>query len=206
MTDSVKELLHDRLGDQADQCRIMIRIYSNLLGLSKTLSRAELAGNEARSFATFASSFTRLQELADYIDAGEKKGNKYGDRIDTYLPQPPNEDWTVYNRRAKQHKLCNSYHLGGECGNLSCQFDHSDVDSTSLTVMRYIMRQHPCQRGPSCRSIKCYQGHVCQKGGCKGQQCRFKPAAHSIDLQVVQWDIPIESDASSSTDSWVEYC
>lgn len=73
MTDSVKELLHDRLGDQADQCRIMIRIYSNLLGLSKTLSRAGLAGNEARSFATFASSFTRSQDLADYIDAGEKK-------------------------------------------------------------------------------------------------------------------------------------
>lgn len=39
--------------------------------------------------------------------------NKDGHRIDTYLPQPPNEDWLVYNRRAKQHKLCNAYHLGG---------------------------------------------------------------------------------------------
>lgn len=132
--------------------------------------------------------------------------NKDGDRIDTYLPQPPNEDWTVYNRRAKQHKLCNSYHLGGECGNLSCPFDHSDVDGISLTVMRYIMRQHPCPRGSSCRSIKCYQGHICQKGGCKGQQCRFKPTAHSIDIHVVQWDIPIESDASSSSHSGDTYC
>lgn len=51
----------------------MIRIYANLLGLSKALARAGLSGNEARSFATFASSFTRSQDLADYIDAGDKK-------------------------------------------------------------------------------------------------------------------------------------
>lgn len=51
----------------------MIRIYANLLGLSKALARAGLAGNEARSFAGFASSFTRSQDLADYIDAGDKK-------------------------------------------------------------------------------------------------------------------------------------
>lgn len=94
--------------------------------------------------------------------------NKDGDRVDTSLPQPPDEDWLVYNRRAKQHKLCNGYHLGGECGNLSCEFDHSEVDDTSLAVMRYIMRHHPCPNGPSCRSIKCYMGHLCQKPGCKG--------------------------------------
>lgn len=73
MTESVSDLLHERLGDQADQCRVMIRIYANLLGLSKALARAGLSGNEARSFATFASSFTRSQDLADYIDAGDKK-------------------------------------------------------------------------------------------------------------------------------------
>ena len=73
MTDSIKELLHDRLGDQAEQCRVMIRIYANLLGLSKALARAGLVGHEARSFAAFASSFTRSQDLADFIDAGDKK-------------------------------------------------------------------------------------------------------------------------------------
>jgi len=73
MTDSVKELLHDRLGDQAEQCRIMIRIYANVLGLSKALARAGLVGHEARSLAGFAASFTRSQDLADFIDAGDKK-------------------------------------------------------------------------------------------------------------------------------------
>lgn len=133
--------------------------------------------------------------------------NKDGDRIDTSLPQPPDEDWLVYNRRAKQHKLCNGYHLGGECGNLSCEFDHSEVDDTSLAVMRYIMRQHPCPNGPSCRSVKCYMGHLCQKPGCKGQQCRFKSPAHNIDTDVVQLDIAIESDVASpvsgAKDEWI---
>lgn len=51
----------------------MIRIYVNLQGLSKALARLGLAGNEARSFAGFAASFTRSQDLADFIDAGDKK-------------------------------------------------------------------------------------------------------------------------------------
>lgn len=51
----------------------MVRIYSNILGLSKTMARAGLVGNEARSLSPFASSFTRAQELFDYVDAGDKK-------------------------------------------------------------------------------------------------------------------------------------
>ncbi|KOC10822.1 hypothetical protein AFLA70_137g002681 [Aspergillus flavus AF70] len=73
LNDSIKELLNDQLGSQADQCRVMVRIYSNILGLSKTLARAGLVGNEARSLSPFASSFTRSQDLFDYIDAGDKK-------------------------------------------------------------------------------------------------------------------------------------
>lgn len=73
LSDSIKELIQDRLGSQADQCRIMVRIYSNVLGLSKSLARSGLLGNEARSLSPFAASFTRSQELFDYVDAGDKK-------------------------------------------------------------------------------------------------------------------------------------
>jgi hypothetical protein len=51
----------------------MVRIYCNLLALSKTLARAGLAGFEARSLSTFASNFTRSQDLHDFVDAGDKK-------------------------------------------------------------------------------------------------------------------------------------
>lgn len=362
MTDSIKELLHDRLGDQAEQCRIMIRIYANVLGLSKALARAGLVGHEARSFAGFAASFTRSQDLADFIDAGDKKEgadhkiremfrlfadinqckhiffagchdvgylsflmpyrgmadritllkgpsfhpefrslglsiseipyvfmssplgtspepitsksavpksavcwffqkgickygnectkqhitpqqheiskpqddksntqsivremkhyakmpqspsskdgeplihvNKNGERIDTAISQPTNEEWNAYARRAKQHKLCNQYHLGGECSNLNCQFDHSNVDDSLIEVMRYIMRQHVCPSGPDCRLSKCYLGHMCQKPGCTGgKPCRFNQHAHTLDRQVWGTSTPTDTRSYDSNSS-----
>ncbi|KAI9923933.1 hypothetical protein MW887_008239 [Aspergillus wentii] len=231
LSDTIKELLHERLGYLGDQCRIMVRIYSNILGLSKTMARAGLVGNEARSLSPFASSFTRAQELFDYVDAGDKKEgadykireethqvplrdqtyyaknlpainakseefiavNKDGDRVDTYCPQPPQDAWELYNRRAKRHKLCNKYHLGGECGDMACEYDHSHIDGSALNVMRYILRQHPCSRGATCRAIKCYLGHICQKDLCKGTKpCRFPRQAHTLELRVSQWLTPVD--------------
>lgn len=130
--------------------------------------------------------------------------NKNGHRIDTFIPQPSNDDWTAYYRRVKQQKLCNQYHLGGECGNMSCPFDHSDVDDTSLAVMQHIMRQYVCPRGSDCRLIKCYHGHLCQKGGCKGgKPCRFDQHAHTLDLHVADWATPIDIDDDDSNASGV---
>lgn len=61
------------MGMQAEQCRIMVRVYANVLGLSKALARAGITGHEARSLSPFTSSFTRAQELFDFVDAAEKK-------------------------------------------------------------------------------------------------------------------------------------
>ncbi|KAJ5358856.1 Zinc finger CCCH-type [Penicillium cataractarum] len=365
LSDSVKELMHSTLGMQADQCRIMVRVYANMLGLSKTLARAGLCGHEARSLAPFTSAFNRAQDLFDFVDAAEKKEgsdfkiremfrlfadsnqcrhiyfagchdtgfgslltpyrgrsdritlikaasfhrefeylglpirelpsvfkstpiastkpnttvntkaasatngsnkpickhyqkgickygnscikqhvmpgqtlsakspeespnkswstptivgrtqeflstqlppmslkseefiaiNKDGERIDTYCPHPPADAMDEYHRRAKEHKVCNSYHLSGECGDMSCQYDHSDVSDTIVDVLRYILLQHPCPRAGVCRSIQCYMGHLCQKPNCKAVkswQCRFNHRAHSLDLQVSQWVVPVE--------------
>jgi hypothetical protein len=51
----------------------MVRVYANMLGLSKTLARAGLCGHEARSLAPFTSAFNRAQDLFDFVDAAEKK-------------------------------------------------------------------------------------------------------------------------------------
>ena len=61
------------LGGDTAQCRIMVRVYSNFKGLSNTLAKLGLCGNEARSIATVACGFTRAQELFDFVDAGEVK-------------------------------------------------------------------------------------------------------------------------------------
>lgn len=58
-----------------DHCRIIVRIYANLSGLSKALSKVKLAGPEKRSLAPFVASFNRSNELFDFIDAGELKEN-----------------------------------------------------------------------------------------------------------------------------------
>ncbi|KAJ5982421.1 Zinc finger CCCH-type [Penicillium sp. IBT 35674x] len=351
LSDSVRELMHSTMGMQADSCRIMVRVYANILGLSKALARAGMGGHEARSFSPFTSSFTRAQDLFDFVDAAEKKEgsdfkiremfrlfvdlnqcrhiyfagchdtgfsslltpyrgsdrmtlikaasfhrdfedlklpirelpsvfmstplaitkqtapvckhfqkgickfgvgcnkqhvpsnqqlaksadsdssspkqpwasptvvghsqgflaatlptqslkseenipiNKDGDRLDTYCPRPSPEAFDEYHRRAKEHRVCNSYHLSGECGDMDCQYDHSDVSNTIIEVLRYILLQHPCSRAGACRSIKCFWGHICQKPNCKAVkswQCRFNHRTHTLDLQVAQWVAPIE--------------
>ncbi|KAK1143573.1 hypothetical protein N8T08_006183 [Aspergillus melleus] len=253
LSDSIREQLQDRLGSQADQCRIMVRIYSNVLGLSKSLARIGLLGNEARSLSPFAASFTRSQDLFDYVDAGDKKegadhkirgylsmltpyrgksnritlikaasfhpeyakldipvrelpavfmnsnlagtqiGNGNGtwgkykdhiavniddDRIDSYYPFPSTDAWDSYNRRIKQHKLCNRHQLGGDCDNPTCEFDHGPADEDCLHVMRYILRQHD---------------------GCRGTKpCKFGRHAHTLNLKVMQWVPPVEQAENSS--------
>ncbi|PYH94405.1 C-x8-C-x5-C-x3-H type zinc finger protein [Aspergillus ellipticus CBS 707.79] len=359
--DSVREMLHDRLGSQADQCRIMVRIYANVLGLSKSLARSGFVGHEARSLSPFVASFNRAQDLFDFVDAGDKKEgadykiremfrlfadnnqckhiffagchdsgysnlltpyrgrtdritllkgasfhseyerldlpvrelpsvfmstplganghhstltvnhspptapsrpvckhyqkgicrygnacikvhipqgqqlsskfngnslpgrespnptrnqdyyalnlvssispawqgsiptNSAGDRIDAYCPMPSHDAWDAYTRRAKIHKPCNKYHLGGDCGNTNCDYDHGPLEPTSLDVMKHILRQHPCQTGPLCRSLKCYLGHICQKDGCRGTKpCKFSRHAHTLDLHIANWVTPLE--------------
>lgn len=121
--------------------------------------------------------------------------NKDGDRLDAYCPHPSADAMDRYHRRAKDSKVCNSYHLCGECGDMSCPYDHSDVPDTIIEVLRYLSLQHPCPKGGACRSIKCHLGHICQKPNCKAVkswQCRFNHRAHTLDLTIEKWVASVE--------------
>lgn len=120
--------------------------------------------------------------------------NKYGERIDPYHPSPPQEAWDIYQRRLKQHKLCNKHHVGGTCTHPACPFDHTPVEKPTLDVLFYILRQYPCPRGGECRLQKCVNGHICQKDGCKGMSCRFTWRAHILDLDVTEWVLPMAAE------------
>ena len=61
------------MGLQAENCRVMVRVYANMLGLSKTLARAGMVGHEARALSPFASGFNRAEGLFDFVDAADKK-------------------------------------------------------------------------------------------------------------------------------------
>ncbi|KAH8905701.1 hypothetical protein BR93DRAFT_959417 [Coniochaeta sp. PMI_546] len=72
LNDAVKASLR-RKG--LEHCHVMVRIYANVAGLSKALSKAGLVGAEKRSFAPFIASFNRSSGLSDFVDAGELKEN-----------------------------------------------------------------------------------------------------------------------------------
>lgn len=72
----LNETVKDSLRNHGlENCRIMVRIYANLSGLSKTLSKVKLAGAEKRSLGPFVANFNRSNELFDFVDAGELKEN-----------------------------------------------------------------------------------------------------------------------------------
>ncbi|KAK7432005.1 hypothetical protein QQZ08_001295 [Neonectria magnoliae] len=58
-----------------ESCEVMVRVYANLVGLSKCLSKNGLCGAEKRSLASFTSGFNRSYGLTDFVDAGELKEN-----------------------------------------------------------------------------------------------------------------------------------
>jgi hypothetical protein len=72
LNDAVKASLR-RKG--LEHCQVMVRVYANVAGLSKALSKAGLVGAEKRSFAPFIASFNRSSGLSDFVDAGEMKEN-----------------------------------------------------------------------------------------------------------------------------------
>ncbi|SCO54639.1 uncharacterized protein FFNC_15604 [Fusarium fujikuroi] len=72
LIDTIKDSLRHK---GLESCEVMVRVYANLKGLSKTLCKNGLAGAEKRSFSTFTAGFNRSYGLADFVDAGELKEN-----------------------------------------------------------------------------------------------------------------------------------
>jgi hypothetical protein len=72
LVDSVKASLRSK---NLEDCEIMVRVYANVAGLSKHLSKNNLVGADKRSLAPFIAGFNRSYGLADFVDAGELKEN-----------------------------------------------------------------------------------------------------------------------------------
>lgn len=72
LNDSIKHSLRKK---GLDHCQTVIRVYANVAGLSKALSKVGLVGAESRSLAPFTANFNRTYSLTDYVDAGEAKEN-----------------------------------------------------------------------------------------------------------------------------------
>ncbi|RAK83355.1 C-x8-C-x5-C-x3-H zinc finger protein [Aspergillus costaricaensis CBS 115574] len=116
--------------------------------------------------------------------------NKYGQRVDRVdFKSIPREEMN----RLKKLKLCNLHYLLGECTIDNCQHDHSrKLTRSELSVLTAIARMTPCRYGLDCDDPECTYGHRCPhaepgKKDCYwGSNCRFDPAAHGIDTNIVK--------------------
>lgn len=76
LNDAVEKYLRDSLPETRD-CRVIVRIYADITGLSKLLAKSKLVGLEKRSLAAFTAGFTRAINLFDFVDALDEEGTKF---------------------------------------------------------------------------------------------------------------------------------
>lgn len=104
--------------------------------------------------------------------------NSRGQRID----EPINPLQTLLYAQ-KNKKLCNAYHIMGECPYTECTFVHGNaLDEKGLEARRWIARLTPCRSGLLCRDGKCFLGHQCPDKACQrtGKNCRFPKELHNV--------------------------
>lgn len=139
----------------------------------------------------FAASLPRIES----IPPGCMAFNDRGERIDAYMPPITAEDRNRFTKRTASQKLCNRYHLTGECPSFAsgnaCEFDHSPIDDGMRNYLRSIAASTPCTRRSLCRSLTCLNGHVCQKSDCKYRGgklfCKLPVPLHMVRLGVKKY-------------------
>ena len=104
--------------------------------------------------------------------------NTHGQRID-----PPLKYSSTLVSELKPRKLCNRFHILGECPYEPCNHKHgAKLGGDQLNALRRIARQTPCTQGSECDDEKCLLGHSCPATPCTwGQECKFPREMHGID-------------------------
>ncbi|KAL8904692.1 MAG: hypothetical protein Q9171_006960 [Xanthocarpia ochracea] len=113
--------------------------------------------------------------------------NKNEERVDEYLgTQSETAEANLDARIYSGNKLCNVYHLRGECEAPKCPYSHEPaLQGEELIALALRARHTACQAASRCRSTRCVFGHLCPQGyNCtRGKTCYFKKV-HYVDPQV----------------------
>lgn len=108
--------------------------------------------------------------------------NRDQERLDKPLPSASKQSQDkLYQRVQKFGKVCNYYHLAGNC-NGDCGFVHGEqLTDGELNALRFRARTRACTHGSSCRDFDCTFGHVCPFGSACHGKCYFE-TMHDADL------------------------
>ena len=113
--------------------------------------------------------------------------NKNDGRVDEYLGTPSQTAEANLDYRIRSgSKLCNVYHLRGECETPQCPYSHGPaLQGEELIALALRARHTACQAASRCRYTGCVFGHLCPHGyDCtRGKSCYFKKV-HHVDPQV----------------------
>jgi hypothetical protein len=99
--------------------------------------------------------------------------NGRGQRLDAIISPPQS-----LVRVLRDKKLCNPFHILGECTYPACTYIHrARLDEKGIEARRLVARQAPCSSGLHCDDKKCLLGHQCPDRACAriGKGCRFTP-------------------------------
>ena len=135
--------------------------------------------------------FSALLPHADSVPPGYVAINAKGERLDMYMPPVTTEVRNRFAKRVANKKLCNKFHLAGDCPDGDCPFDHSPIDADLRNYLRSIAAATPCTRRSACKNLTCLNGHVCQKSDCKYRGgklfCKLPGPMHYVQLQFKEW-------------------
>ncbi|KAL6353659.1 hypothetical protein LRP88_12972 [Fusarium phalaenopsidis] len=103
--------------------------------------------------------------------------NHVDERLDAFLPTPPDESITKLKALSAEKRFCNNKQLFDACDNNACEYDHTPIAEELRPALECLARSVPCSRRGGCRKANCVYGHVCQKADCRHRggkgYCRF---------------------------------
>ncbi|KAL8723278.1 MAG: hypothetical protein Q9225_000400 [Loekoesia sp. 1 TL-2023] len=113
--------------------------------------------------------------------------NKDDERVDENLGTVTERAETNLEFRIRSGKLCNDFHLRGDCLNPRCPYAHEpSLEGEELIAFALKARQTVCSTGSRCRFRLCVLGHQCPHGGAhcpRAHTCYFKKL-HRVDPRI----------------------
>lgn len=108
--------------------------------------------------------------------------NRHDERLD---PELPKVDYNAQQRmfdRINTKKVCNAYHLNGNCDKPSeyCDYQHEPkMSGGELLALKHHARRRCCPLRTECFDMDCVFGHVCPYGAdCHFDNCYFHDVHH----------------------------
>ncbi|EME86585.1 uncharacterized protein MYCFIDRAFT_97817, partial [Pseudocercospora fijiensis CIRAD86] len=145
-------------------------------------------GNRPSESAQTTTDFTQLPNEM-HLPPNKVPVNKDQHRLDPYLELATKEERAAFQARTLRRKICNSFHLTGECTKGDyCIYDHRPIDQGMRNCLKFVARSLPCPRKGACRLSTCFLGHICQKIDCRYRggkaYCKLPSMAHNLDLKL----------------------